>query len=68
MRRNDWIYATPAQEAYIDRLWREVAPYRTAKWARPSRRLLKSEASREIDMLKQAIEEGKAEVASRTAS
>lgn len=62
---NDWIYATPAQESYLDRLWREVVVYRNAEWSRSSRRLLKSEASREIDMIKAAIARGKAERAAR---
>lgn len=70
MKSNNWIYATPAQESYLRRLWSEVAQYRTAKWARPSngRKMLKSEASREIEMLLSAIAEGKAKnqsVASR---
>lgn len=58
----EWIYATPAQESYLRRLWSEVAQYRTAKWAKPSngRRMLKSEASTEIGMLLAAIDEGKA--------
>lgn len=59
MKRGDWMYATPAQETYLRRLWDEVARYRTAKWARSHRRLLRSEASQEIDMLRAAIAEGK---------
>lgn len=59
------MYATPSQESYLDRLWAEVAPYRTAEWPRATRRMLKSDASREIDMLKKAIARGKADVSSR---
>lgn len=55
----DWIYATPAQEAYLDRLWIEVQRYRTAEWTRSKRRYLKREASREIEMLRAAIARGK---------
>jgi hypothetical protein len=65
MRRHDGIYATPAQESYLDHLWREVARYRTAKWPRSSRRLLRSDASLEIDMLRDAIARGKAETIER---
>lgn len=59
MSRHDWIYATPAQEAYIRRLWVQAEVYRTAKWPRTNRRMLKKEASREIAMLLEAIREGK---------
>lgn len=61
-RAREWIYATPAQEAYLDRLWAEVQRYRTAEWVRSKRRYLKSEASREIDMLRAAIARGKDEL------
>ena len=61
MPRHDHIYATPAQESYLDKLWIEVFRYGTAKWSRGSRRLLKSDASREITMLLEAIEQGKRE-------
>lgn len=60
MKRGDWMYATPAQEAYINRLWAEVDRYRTAKWPRVTRRMLRREASAEIAMLLEAIREGKA--------
>lgn len=53
MRRHEWIYATPAQESYIRRL-RERAGM-AAKWPPGQRRLLRSEASIEIEMLKEAI-------------
>ena len=60
-RARDRIYATPAQEVYLDRLWAEVQRYRTAEWVRSKRRYLMSEASREIDMLRAAIARGKDE-------
>lgn len=60
MRAHAGIYATASQEAYLDRLWVEVARYGTAEWSRPARRMLRSEASREIDMLRAAIQRGKA--------
>lgn len=66
MKRNDWIYATPAQEAYISRLRAEVDAYRTAKWPRITRRMLKSEASAEIAMLLEAIQEGKQTLETRS--
>lgn len=56
----EWIYATPAQESYIRRLRSKVAQYRTAKWSAITRRMLKSEASTEIEMLLAAIKQGKA--------
>lgn len=65
-RQRDWIYATPAQETYLNRLWAEVQPYRTAEWARSKRRYLKTDASREIDMLRAAIARGKAAIAEAT--
>lgn len=60
MKAHAGIYATAAQEAYLDRLWIEVGRYGTAEWARSSRRMLRREASREIDMLRAAIQRGKA--------
>jgi hypothetical protein len=60
MRRNEHIYATAPQEAYISRLRAEVDQYRTAKWPKVVRRLLRSEASVEIKMLLAAVAEGKA--------
>jgi hypothetical protein len=54
-RRNDWIYATPAQETYLRRLFATASALRVAPYAMPNRRLLKSEASRDIDVLKRAI-------------
>lgn len=66
MRRNDWVYASPAQEAYINRLRKQVQKYGTAKWPTINRQLLKSEASIEIDMLKAAILEGETHTNSET--
>lgn len=56
MRRNEWIYATPAQECYIRRLQRDAFVLRcTPLYLDSSRRRLKSEASRIIDTFKAAI-------------
>jgi hypothetical protein len=57
--RNEWIYATPAQENYIRRLQTEAAPLRCAPYALGSRRLLKSDAARVIDDFKTAITKAK---------
>jgi len=54
-RRNEWIYATDAQEAYMRRLWAALWPEsRPFQWV--NRRLLKSEASRLIDDLKRRLD------------
>lgn len=60
---NDWIYATDAQEAYIRLLRNQAFPFGTVKWGPKDagRRYLKSEVPKEIEMLKAAIAEGKAE-------
>lgn len=60
MRRHESMYATPAQEVYIARLRNECFAKRVrTEWPAPdrSRRFLKSEASREIAMLKAALEQ-----------
>ena len=57
MKRNDWIYATPAQEAYLRRLMDQAAPLRCAPYGfNRSRRLLRSECSKAIDDFKAAID------------
>jgi len=54
MKRNEWIYATAAQEAYLRRLISETRNC-VVRWNVDLRRqMLKSAASRAIDMLKLA--------------
>lgn len=55
-RRNEWFYATDAQMSYLRRLLDEAAPLRCTPYVIDTRRdWLKSEASKAIDDLKQAI-------------
>lgn len=58
MKRSEWIYATPAQEGYLRRLRNECFAKRISMGyvVDTSRRLLRSEASREIDERKRALE------------
>lgn len=62
MRRNEWIYATPAQQAYLRRLRADCFARRVNIFGghfvneRPLEALLRSEASREIDERKRALE------------
>lgn len=52
----DLAYATPAQERFIARLRKEAFAKRApVLWGTSTRRMLRSDASREIDMLKAAI-------------
>jgi hypothetical protein len=57
--RNESIYATEKQEAYVRLLRSKCIGF--AKWGPTSRRLLRSEASREIEMLLQAVKEAEAD-------
>jgi hypothetical protein len=51
----DWMYATPAQESFIRVLRKKTNKYPSiarVRWPEIQRRLLKTEASTEIEMLK----------------
>lgn len=60
----DWMYATPAQESYLNRLWASL-PWKYHPYIRSQRRLLKADASAEIDRLKRAHDQFKADEAAR---